>query len=101
MSSKAHLLAAGSSMTICLEIVTAHTLPYTLATTFQKDGALFAAIRRWRCEAARHWCKTPLLHIRFNENKSHLTKVDVHLARSVGANRREEVLRLQAVCDIV
>ena len=45
--------------------------------------------------------KTPLLYVGLNEDKAHLSKVDMNLARSLGSNGREEVLSLESMCNIV
>lgn len=68
---------------------------------FQEDAALFAAVWRWGCEAAHHGGQTPFLDVRFDEDEAHLPEIDVHRARTVGADGGEEVLRLQPVCDVV
>ncbi len=68
---------------------------------FQEDAALFAAVWRWGREAAHHGRQTPFLDVRFDEDEAHLPEVDVHRARTVGADGGEEVLRLQPVCDVV
>tara|TARA_R110002003_G_scaffold2062_8_gene23977 strand:- start:3159 stop:3449 length:291 start_codon:yes stop_codon:yes gene_type:complete len=47
------------------------------------------------------WCKTPLLDVGFDENKSHLAEIDVYLARSIGADCGKEVLCLEAVRDVI
>lgn len=69
----------------------------TLSASFQKDAALLTAVRgRW-CETSCHWSQTPFLHIGFDEDKAHLTKIHMDCARSVGAHGGEKILRLQAV----
>jgi hypothetical protein len=47
------------------------------------------------------WCQTPLLDISLDENETHLAEVDVYMAWSVCADSGEEVLGLEAVCDVV
>jgi hypothetical protein len=84
-----------------LDIVAAHAFSDAVATRVQKNRALFAAVRWWRSQAASLWCETPLLHVGLDKDESHLSKVDVHLTGSVCADRRKEVLSLQAVRDIV
>lgn len=75
-----------ASMDICL------TLTNTFSTTFEEDAALFAAVWRWWCKAASHRGKTPFLDIGFDEDKAHLAKVDLDVARAIGSDGREEVL---------
>lgn len=74
---------------------------YAFAASFQQNAPLLTAIgRRWR-EGSSLWCKTPLLHVCFYENESHLTEVYVDIGRAICANRGEEVLALEAVCDVL
>ena len=71
------------------------------AASFQQNAPLLTAIgRRW-CERTSLWCETPLLHVCFYENESHLAEVDVNIGWAVCANRGEEVLALEAVCDVL
>jgi hypothetical protein len=84
-----------------LHVVVPHAFPYAVASRVQKDRALFATIGWWRGQTAGLWCQTPLLHVGFDEDKPHLAKVHMHVAWSVCAYCREEVLGLEAVRNIV
>jgi hypothetical protein len=72
----------------------------TLSPSFEKDAALLATIRWWWRKTSGHWCQPPLFHVRFDKNKTHLTKINMHSTRSVGAHGWEEVLRLDAMHNI-
>jgi hypothetical protein len=74
---------------------------YAFTTSFQQNAPLLAAIGRRRCERTSLRCETPLLHVCFYENESHLAEVDVNISRAICANRGEEVLALKAVCDVL
>lgn len=87
-------------MAVLLEVGASHALSYSFSSTLKQDGALLAAVRRRRCETARHGCKTPFLNVGFNEHKAHLAEVDVNLTRARGADGGEEVLRFKPVGDI-
>lgn len=67
----------------------------------EQDAALFAAVGRRRRKAARHRRQAPLLNVCLDEHKAHLAEVDVHRAWPVGADAWKQILRLEAVCDIV
>lgn len=104
MPSEAHLLAAGPSVAMAiagLDVISSHSLSYTLAAAIEENRALLAAIRGRGSQAASHGCQSPLLDIRFDEDEAHLTKIHMHLAGAVGADRWKEVVRLEAVRDIV
>lgn len=102
ITSETHLLTARSCMSIaCRNIVASHAFSNAFATGVQENRALFAPVGRWRCQAASLRSKTPLLHVGFNENESHLSEIDMHLARSLSTDGREEVLSLEAMCNIV
>jgi hypothetical protein len=74
---------------------------YSLAASFQQNAPLFTAIgRRW-CEGTSLGCETPLLHVCFYENEPHLAEVDMNIGRAICANRGEEVLAFEAVCDVL
>src|SRR4051812_48772395 len=73
----------------------------TFPASLQQNASLFTAIWWWWSKRSCLRCKTPLLHIGFNEDESHLAKVDVHVGRSVSAHSREEVLTLESVCDVL
>lgn len=72
-----------------------------LSPTFEKDAALFTAVRRRWCKAACHGSQTPLLDVCFNKDKSHLAKVYVYVARTCGSDGREEVLGLEAMRHVL
>jgi hypothetical protein len=102
ITSKTHLLAAGSCMSItCRDVVASHAFPDALASRVQKNRSLLTAIWRRGSQAASLRGKAPFLHIGLDEDESHLSKVDMNLARSLSADRGEEVLRFETVCDIV
>lgn len=64
----------------------------SISATLEKDTALLATIW-WRgCETAGHRGETPFLDIRFDENKAHLTEIDLDVAWSVGSDGGKEVL---------
>ena len=62
---------------------------------------MFAAIRWWRSETASLRCKSPFLHICFDEDETHLPKIDMYLARTIRAECWKEVLCFQTMCYIV
>jgi hypothetical protein len=102
ITSKTHLLAARSCMSItCRDVVASHALPDAFAARVQKDRSLFATVRGRRSQAASLRSKTPFLYVGLNENESHLSKINVDLARSLCADCREEVLSLESVCNVV
>lgn len=102
MPTKAHLLAVCPRMSKTgRDIVACHAFSYPFSTAIQQDGALLAAIWGWRSQTARHGCQTPLLHVGLNKNETHLTEIDVHLARPVSANSGEEILRFKTMCYVV
>ena len=68
-----------------------------VAPAFEEDAALFGAVGWWWCEGARHRRQAPFFDVRFDEDEAQLPEVDVHLAWSVGAYCREEIVRLEAV----
>jgi hypothetical protein len=70
-------------------------------TSFQKNTALLTPIRRRRRQRTRHWRKTPFLDISFDKHEPRLPEVDVHGAGPVRADGGEEVLRFEAVGDVV
>jgi hypothetical protein len=82
-------------------VVTAHAFPDSFTTRIQEYRALLTTVRWWWSQTTCLWSKTPFLHVGFNENKSHLSEVYVDLAGPLSTNSREEVLRLETVCDIV
>jgi hypothetical protein len=70
-------------------------------SSFEQDTALLASVwRRWR-KTPRHGRKAPLFHVCFYENESHLSKIDVDCARSVGTDCWKEVLRFKAMGDVI
>jgi hypothetical protein len=62
---------------------------------------LFTAVGWWWGQAASLWCETPLLNVGFDEYKSHLAKIDVYLAWAIRTNCGEEILGLEAMCDVI
>lgn len=72
-----------------------------ISPRLEEDAALFATIRWWWRQTARHGGQAPFLDIRLDEDEAALTEVDVHGARAVGADGGEEVLGLKAVGDVV
>jgi hypothetical protein len=83
-----------AAMNICL------TLTNALSATLEENAALFTAVWWWGCKTASHRSKPPLLNIGFNKDKAHLAEIDLDVARAVGSDCREEVLRLETMCDI-
>ena len=67
----------------------------------EEDTPMLRAVgRRWG-ERAVHWCQTPFLHVRFDEDEAELAKVHVHGARAVCAECGEEVEGFEAVRYVV
>jgi hypothetical protein len=84
----------------CSQIASLATLG-TFSSGFKQNAALFAAVWRWRGEASCHWGQAPLLHVCFDEDESHLSKVDMHRARPICSNRWKEVLGFEVVGNVV
>jgi hypothetical protein len=57
----------------------------------EQDAASLRTIRRRRRERSHHRRESPFLDVRFDEDESSLTEVDVHAARAVRADRRKHV----------
>lgn len=76
-------------------------LPDAFPPRLKKNAALLAAIWRWWSKTPSHRSQSPFLDIGFDEDKPHLTKVDVHGARAIGADRWEEILTLEIVRDFI
>ena len=90
--------------TVCPSVATVEeslTFAHAGLASFEENTALLAAVRWRRGETACHGRKTPLLDIRFDKDEAHLAKVDLYVAGAVGADCREEVLRLEPVSNIV
>jgi hypothetical protein len=85
----------------CRNIVASHAFPDTLAARVQENRSLFAAVWWRRSQTASLRGQAPLLYVGLNEDKSHLPKVDMDLAWTLGADRRKEVLCFETVCDII
>jgi hypothetical protein len=67
----------------------------------EQDTALLASVwRRWR-KTPRHGCEAPFFHVCFYENESHLSKIDMDCARSVGTDGWKEVLRFKSMGDVI
>jgi hypothetical protein len=82
-------------MNICLALTDA------FPATFEENATLFASIWwRW-CKTASHGSKTPFLDIGFNKDKAHLAEVDLDVARASGSDGGEEVLRFEAMSNIL
>lgn len=62
---------------------------------------MLATVGRWRRKTAGHGRQSPLLDVCFDEDKAHLAKVDLDVARPICSHSREEVLCLEAMRDIV
>jgi hypothetical protein len=77
--------------------------PYepVLVSSFQQNATLLGAIGRRRSQTASDRRQPPFLDVGLDENESSLSKVDVHRSRTVGADRRKEVLCLQTVDDLL
>jgi hypothetical protein len=63
-------------------------------TGFQKNAALFRAVRGRGSQAARHRGQTPFLDICLDEDETRLTEINMHRSGAVCSDGREEVLRL-------
>ena len=72
-----------------------------LSSSLEQDTALLASIRRRRRETARHGCEAPFLHIRFDENETHLSEVDMDCAGSIGTDCGKEILCFKSMGDVV
>lgn len=72
-----------------------------LGAGLEKNTALLGAVRGWRREAAGNGGEAPFLDVGLDEDESRLAQVDVHSSRAVGADSREEVLRLEPVDDFL
>lgn len=102
ITSKTHLLATRSCMSIaCRDVVASHAFPDAISARVQENRSLFAAVRRWGSQAASLWGEAPFLYVCFDKDEAHLSKVDMYLARTLSANRRKEVLRLETMCNII
>ncbi len=73
----------------------------SIPTRFQQDAPLLATVRWGRGQAARHRRQAPFLDVGLDEHKSHLAEVDVHRAGSVGAHGGEQILRFEAMRNVV
>lgn len=78
-----------------------HAFTHSFSPALEENAALLASVRWRRRQRTSHWRQSPFLYIGFNENKAHLSKIHVHLARTIGADGRKEVLRLEAMRDIL
>lgn len=72
-------------------------LVYTVSTRLQQNAALFTPVGWRRRKATGHRGKTPFLNIRLDEHETHLAKVDVDGARTIGANCGKEILCFEVV----
>lgn len=72
-----------------------------LGAGLEKNTALLGAVRGWRCEATGDGGETPFLDVGLDEDESGLAQVDVNSGRTVGADSREEVLRLEPMHDFL
>lgn len=76
-------------------------LSRSFSSCLEQDATLLAAVW-WRgCKTASHRRQTPFLHIRFDENKSHLSEVDVDVTGSICPHGWKEILTFQVVCNFV
>lgn len=72
----------------------------SFSSSFEQDTALLAPVwRRWR-ETSRHGCEAPFFHVGFYENESHLSKIDMDGAWSIGADRWKEILCFKSMGDV-
>lgn len=86
---------------MCAAVYKGLALANPISATFEKNAALLAAVwGRWG-EAASHRSQSPLLDIGFDKDETHLAKVDLDVTWPVGSDGREEVLRLEAVGNII
>lgn len=67
----------------------------------EEDAAVLGAVGRRRRERAVHRCESPLLDVGFDEDEAELAEVDVHGARAVRAERREQVEGFEPVRYVV
>jgi hypothetical protein len=72
-----------------------------LGTSFQQYATLLRSIRWRRSQASSHRSQTPFLDVCLDENEAGLTKVDVNSSRTICTDRREEVLRLEPVNNLL
>ena len=73
----------------------------SLSASLEQYAALLASVWWRRRKASGHGCEAPLLHVCFDENKSHLSEVDVDSAWSIGADCGEEILCFQSMGNVV
>lgn len=72
-----------------------------LGSALEQDATLLRTVRRrWR-KAASYWRESPLLDVGLDEVEACLAEVDVDSGRTVGADSREEVLRLETVDNLL
>lgn len=72
-----------------------------LGAGLEKNTALLGAVRGWRREATGDRGEAPFLDVGLDEDESRLAQIDVNSGRPVGADGREEVLRLEAMHDFL
>ena len=73
----------------------------SLSASLEQYTALLASVRRRGGQASGHGCEAPFLYVCFDENKSHLSEVDVNCAWSIGAYCWEEILCFQSMGNVV
>lgn len=71
-----------------------------LGCAFKQDTALFRSVWRRRRQATSDGSQPPLLDIGLDKDEAGLAEVDVNYGRTIGANRGEEVLRLESMSDL-
>lgn len=69
----------------------------TFSTRLKQDAALLTAVRWRRSQAACHRSETPLLHVPFDEHKSHLAEIHMDRTGPIRPDGRKVVLRLLTV----
>ena len=62
-----------------------------ISSSRKQNTTAFSSIRGRRCEGSHTGRQAPLLHVRFDKNKSGLAKVDMDTARPVCAHCWEQI----------
>lgn len=72
-----------------------------LCAGLEENTALLGTVRGWRREAAGDGGESPFLDVGLDEDEARLAEIDMNRGWAVGANSREEVLRLETVNDFL
>jgi len=87
-------------MTMCMSptaILPALSLADTMLSAFEQDTPRLTTIRWRRSQTAGHRSKAPFLDIGLDEDKAHLSKIDVHFAGACSADGGKQVRMLESV----